>query len=489
MKRNNPLSILFVLSLIAFISCENVIVSTTPTLTSISPSSKVVHMPSFSLTAKGKDFIAGAKIIFDGHEISANYVSSTQLSGTIPSEYIATSGGDAPLLGSKTVEVYVKNPQGSDSSVSTESGHLTFTISNNYQFGASSAAATTTILEAPELVIDKNDKLFLFYSKSDGLYFITSTNLGSTWSSPLKLNSGQPGWIKGYSEDSNIVDLVWARYGGESNGLVFTRTTDGGSNWSAVKKIDDLYPAFGNTDISADQSGVLLATWFAGDRWANLTILVSRSSDHGSTWSWAGEIARGKDPHMIRDTNGKINMAFNYISGSSFDIAYTATGDSGWSWIYPPIRISSGEKPVIVSCVSGYLYCFYLDSTAYNLNVKRSTDGGTNWGSSVVIAPAGEGLQSTIETDSAGNLNAAFTGNVTEETDDYRIYSGISFWRSIDYGSAWNGPVSITGEQKAIASPGPRSVMTSNGTIIVAWAEAGKNALNTVTIKTAKSAE
>ncbi len=51
----------------------------TPVLDSISPTSKVSHLPAFTLTVSGSNFNTGSIIVFNGTEKSTGYISSTEL--------------------------------------------------------------------------------------------------------------------------------------------------------------------------------------------------------------------------------------------------------------------------------------------------------------------------------------------------------------------------------------------------------------------------
>lgn len=478
------LSGFFFLWLFITASCEYEVTSKTPSLSSISPQTRPLNAPSFRIIAIGKNFSPGAIIYFGGNLITTSYTSPTELTGTVSADLLVLPNGGSGLL-----EVYVKNPAGSDSTVDLESEHLTFAVTDNYQFPSPVTAASSAVLEAPEIIIDGNDKFYLFYSDSDGIYGLTSSNHGASWTSPSRLDGGRTGWIKAYCESAGTIDLIWVKYSGDTTGLMFARTTDGGANWSAVKKICDLYPWFGSVDITAGANGTLFVTFHAGDRWANLSVCFSRSDDHGSTWSSLLAIAKGKDPDAIRLPSGGTGTVFNYIYGSTFDITYTYTPDYGSSWMSPASLVSSGEKAVLAADSAGNLYCFYNEEVTYNLNIRRSIDGGASWGSPVTIGSGAKSQTAAALTDSALNLNIASAGKLVEASDDYSVYSGINFWRSTDKGINWTGPAPVSTENKCIAFPGVKIVITGNGGIVIAWAEADKASLSSVKIKTVKSTD
>ncbi|HEY2472373.1 MAG TPA: hypothetical protein VGI45_31590 [Terracidiphilus sp.] len=89
---------------------------TPPTLTSLNPNTSYNNVPSVALAANGAGFASGSVIVWNGTAMPTTFVSSTQLTTTIP-------GTDLALVG--TANVFVLNPD------STVSQTLPFTITVN----------------------------------------------------------------------------------------------------------------------------------------------------------------------------------------------------------------------------------------------------------------------------------------------------------------------------------------------------------------------
>ncbi|MCX6720629.1 MAG: fibronectin type III domain-containing protein [Candidatus Staskawiczbacteria bacterium] len=64
----------------------------TPTTTSLSPSTTFAGAAGFTLTVNGTNFVSGAVVNFNGSAKTTTYVSSTQLTATIPATDVATVG-------------------------------------------------------------------------------------------------------------------------------------------------------------------------------------------------------------------------------------------------------------------------------------------------------------------------------------------------------------------------------------------------------------
>ena len=88
--------------------------ASTPTLTTLSPSSAAAGGPAFTLTVNGSNFVNGSVVSWNGANRTTTFVSATQLTAAIPAADIAATG---------SASVTVQNPGGAISNP------LTFTIS------------------------------------------------------------------------------------------------------------------------------------------------------------------------------------------------------------------------------------------------------------------------------------------------------------------------------------------------------------------------
>ena len=97
--------------------------ASTPTLTTLSPSSAVAGGPAFSLTVNGSNFVSGSVVRWNGANRPTTFVSATQLTAALTAADIAAAG---------SASLTVQNPGGAVSNA------LTFTIT-----GASTPTLTT----------------------------------------------------------------------------------------------------------------------------------------------------------------------------------------------------------------------------------------------------------------------------------------------------------------------------------------------------------
>ncbi len=81
-----------------------------PTISSLSPSSKAAGSATFTLTVNGAHFVSGAVVRFNGANLTTTFVSSSQLTATVPAADVKTAG---------TYNIKVQNPDGQLSAAAT----------------------------------------------------------------------------------------------------------------------------------------------------------------------------------------------------------------------------------------------------------------------------------------------------------------------------------------------------------------------------------
>jgi hypothetical protein len=103
-----------------------------PSITSISPSSGVAGGPQFTLTVNGSNFVSGSEVEWNGARLTTAFVSSIEVTATVPSNDIKTAG-------TASVTVFNSTPGGGTSNTKT------FTIDNAVPTISSISPSTATI--------------------------------------------------------------------------------------------------------------------------------------------------------------------------------------------------------------------------------------------------------------------------------------------------------------------------------------------------------
>ncbi len=65
-----------------------------PTITSLSPSTVYVNSAALTLTVTGTNFVSGDTVYFNGIPLTTTFVSSTQVTASVPATYLSSAGGD-----------------------------------------------------------------------------------------------------------------------------------------------------------------------------------------------------------------------------------------------------------------------------------------------------------------------------------------------------------------------------------------------------------
>jgi hypothetical protein len=276
---------------------------------------------------------------------------------------------------------------------------------------------------------------------------------------------------------------------GKGEGLFITKSSDGGCTWSAAARVSgDGLGQFADKDsIAVDASAAsrfrdnIYATWLKGTRTQGRSIMLSRSTDGGVTWSNAVPVAPSGEDIVFR-TNSLIEVApdgtiyvvwiedvldrllikasISYDGGKTFPkkgilVAPYATED-----IYgalPGTQLGTWGPTSFSLAPDGTLYVSFTRRTADHTVVMlaKSTDGGLKWLTEAVADIAGRSaFMATVAADPNGKVNVAFNalddlppgtplGAGVAHYDTYWVQStdgGVTFSRPLKISSAPSDP-------------------------------------------------
>ena len=449
----------------------------TPTLSSISPTSKVAHMPAYTLTATGTDFITTSKIVFDGTEKTTSFVSATSLTCQIDPDDITTAlsmtqdKSGFPEILDKNVSVLVRTPTpgGGDSS------SVDFTIHDNFTFFVPKNVSNNSgDSYDPAIAVDSSGNINVVWEDdaagNDEVYFSRSQDGGSTWSAVINLSSTSDD-----SDDSCIaidssgnISVAWEE-GGFPDEIFFRCSQDNGASWSAAVNISNTSGDSGDPAIAVDSSGNINVVWEDDDP-GNDDTYFARSEDNGSTWSQVKNVSNSgdnsRDPDIAVDNSGNINVVWRQSTPADNEVYYSRSTDNGATWVQGK-NVSNNAAdswdPAIAVDSSGNINVVWDELTPGNWDIylSRSSNNGAGWSAAVNISNnSGDSEYPAIAVDSAGNLNVVWH-------DDTSGHEDIYFSRSIDDGSTWTAFLNIS--NTAGDSYNPSIGVDSTGNINIVW--------------------
>jgi subtilase family serine protease len=179
-----------------------------PAITSLSPSSATAGGASFTLTVNGSGFVSGSKVDWNGTALTTTYVSSTQVTATVPASDIATAG---------TASVTVVNG-------STVSNAETFTInsSRNPVPKALSISPSSAKHGSATVTITITGTGFVSSSQVKWSFGGTTTALTTTYVSSTKVTAVVPSSLLTTAGTASVTVVNPAPGGGTSNVRYFS---------------------------------------------------------------------------------------------------------------------------------------------------------------------------------------------------------------------------------------------------------------------------
>ena len=189
--------------------------------------------------------------------------------------------------------------------------------------------------------------------------------------------------------------------GGASN-IGWSLSTDGGSTWShgylpdTTGNTGGQYATASDATVAYDAShGEWLISYLGILSNGNVDVDVSRSAN-GSTWGNPVTIATGTfydknwtvcDNHSSSPYYGHCYTEFDTAASSDTEDMSTSTnGGASWSAIKHPADSPSGIGGQPLVQPSGTVVVPFASASANQIRAFVSTNGGTSWGSSVLVA-------------------------------------------------------------------------------------------------------
>ncbi|MCC6796423.1 MAG: exo-alpha-sialidase [Candidatus Hydrogenedentes bacterium] len=355
---------------------------------------------------------------------------------------------------------------------------------------------------------------------ADGdLFFAISLNHGKTWSNPETLNTnattdslqdaepaiatdGNGHWIVVWASQEKVdgsTDLDWDLLYAVFNGATWSDPATLNTNASTDSNTDQ------SPSIVSDKHGHWVVVWGTFDSLGGTIgndgdILVSRSSDNGTTWTSpaalntnaASDSAMDSFPSVESNTTGTWITVWQVYDmsgagyGSDADVLYSRSADNGSTWSAPvplndnassdesdefAVTIASNSSETLMACWTSYVY---TDEWEVNIAYSVSTNYGVVWSNPSFLTTDGMNKTSnercSLACDGAGTWMAVWEG-FRGLSNTLGADGDIVISLSTDDGASWAPPRAM--KQNAPKDDGvdadPKIVSDGVGNWIAVW--------------------
>lgn len=466
MKRVNIIVLCLIFAII-LVNCTDPV----PTLSTISPDTKVAHMPTFILTAYGTDFSSTSQINFNGVAKSTNYISATELSCEIQTSEIAS--------GPTTVPVFVTTSNVGDSNT------LNFNITASPVFNNPIRIEDNAgYSRDPDIAADSMGNVNVVWMQEIGtsgdyeIFYTRSEDMGLSWSPSSNISNNVTLRICNYPhvavDRDDVIKVIWDYHSSIIDWDIYFRGSSDGVSWTPMANASNTPGvASWSSALAIDDSNDISVVWTENME----EIYFSRSTDFGSSWSTAINVSN--TTHLSRTADVAVDSG-NYIyvvwndciekdtPTWEYDIFFTRSTNNGVTWS-PGLNISNSKVasfPKIATDSNGNIYVVYDDDifSVPTLKFIFSTDHGVTWSQPQNLTSSpNQSRRADIVVDAADNINIVFK-NLSNG-----IWN-IHFRRSIDLGINWENPINLSNNTSTSDHPySPAISVDGFGNVYVVW--------------------
>jgi beta-glucanase (GH16 family) len=418
----------------------------TPTVSSLSPASATAGGSAFTLIVNGNNFVSGDTVLWNGSTLTTAFASATQLSATVSSTLIASSGSSAVSVQapggttSNSVSFAIAAPAPTVSSLSPSSataGGSAFTLTvngNNFVSGDTvlwnGSALTATFVSATKLTAAVSSTLIA----TSGSAAVSVKAPGGSTSSSLSftINSATPqlsvspttlsfSGTQGSSSNPGPSSLSVTNSGNGS--LTFTASSD--STWLSVT------PASGTAPQSL-QISVVVGTLTVGTYTGHITVTAAGAQNSPASIPVTFTVAADAPPVISNAgassiTAGGAVITWTTDKASSSQVNYGATTAYGTSSMLQTSLVTS-HTVSLSGLTAGTLYHYQTQSADAIGTVGTSADLTFTTTSTSSSCPCSIWSSTTIPgTPSVNDSNAVelgvkFTSSVTGYITSIRFY-------------------------------------------------------------------
>ena len=266
----------------------------------------------------------------------------------------------------------------------------------------------------------------------------------------------------------------WASDSGARAGVYYTRSKNLGSTWTTPKRLNPSTQHAGRSSAVSSGANVYVA-WVSVTKWVKYSptaprvLYVRRNSSHGASTAW-------KTTLRLTSSTGRVDYPAIAASGSYVYVAYTdsATGsvklkvsaDRGARWKTVTVGSTTRSGPSgragwpAVAAYGSNVAVSWLSDNAGTLRARISTSRGTSWAAATIMGQSG----STPSVAAVGSRVAvAWTDPAVK----------VRTWTA----GAWAAPITLPGTDEVTSEEpyGPVPALTGTNGLAVAYSSCTSN--------------
>ena len=246
----------------------------------------------------------------------------------------------------------------------------------------------------PVLAVDSTGAVNATWANSSigprQVLFTRSSDLGVTFSQPVNVSrSPGEGFDPAIAIDGNdAVNLAWEDTGSGEGAIFFSRSSDSGTSFSTPRKISAGAGEASDPEVAADRFGGLNIAWIQELPAGGTSVMISRTTDGGQTFSPPSVVTSGRSAefeYLTMTTGG--NRTYLAFNDETAEQVFLAQSQSSLLDFGTPIQLShadttrgSAHSPSVAVDSNGRVHAVWVDASILGndegLLVYRSSADG-----------------------------------------------------------------------------------------------------------------
>ena len=293
---------------------------------------------------------------------------------------------------------------------------------------------------------------------------------------PAIVSDGHGRWVAVWSSSR-----VPRNEPGDKLEILVSRSSDDAATWTAPEVLSGDSDADSANHFSPSVSTDGLGNWVAV--WSSERMLVSRSTDNGTTWTSPAPLTVDAVPGALPQvvTDGAGTWITNWISSG---IRVSRSFDEGATWSTPILlspqagssSLYGGHPARLATDRTGIWVAVWNSGTSAGNLTSFSSDNGASWSVPAGLDPDAasdrrQDYPASVSTDGFGSWIAVWSSRSSDSFDQYGLDRDLLFVRSTDGGRTWNAPDALYPSARTDTGDDSEAALSvaDNGDWIAVW--------------------